>query len=176
MKLALVIAVLVLATAIACRREVRGFEQATPGRTWPDAVALTDFHAGGPRPAPATPGPYREQAYDISQGKQLFESYNCVGCHAHGGGAIGPALMDDTWIYGSAPAQIYSTIVDGRPNGMPSFAGMIPEQQVWQIVAYVRSLSGLVPRDAAPSRDDGLPAGRPENRRPRQAPKQTGHR
>ena len=28
--------------------------------------------------------------------------------------------MDDKWIYGSRPEQIYSDIVQGRPNGMPS--------------------------------------------------------
>jgi cytochrome c oxidase cbb3-type subunit 3 len=58
---------------------------------------------------------------------------------------MGPALMDDEWIYGSAPEQIYTTIVEGRPNGMPSFAGRIPSYQVWQLVTYVRSLSGLTP-------------------------------
>jgi cytochrome c oxidase cbb3-type subunit 3 len=69
---------------------------------------------------------------------------------------MGPALMDSLWIYGSDPANIYATIVQGRPNGMPSFRGKISEQQIWQIVAYVRSLSGLVRADVAPSRSDEL--------------------
>ena len=43
----------------------------------------------------------------------------------------------------------------GRPNGMPSFRGRIPEDQIWQLVAYVRSLSGLrAASDAAPRGDD----------------------
>src|SRR5689334_2564830 len=46
---------------------------------------------------------YQGNAYALSQGKHLFEWFNCVGCHAHGGGAIGPPLMDADWIYGSAP-------------------------------------------------------------------------
>ncbi len=46
--------------------------------------------------------------------------------------------MDDKWIYGAHPAQIYSSIVQGRPNGMPAFADRVPEQQVWQLVAYVQ--------------------------------------
>ena len=37
------------------------------------------------------------------QGKRLFSWYNCIGCHANGGGGIGPPLMDDEWIYGSRP-------------------------------------------------------------------------
>ncbi len=36
------------------------------------------------------------------------------------------------------PENIYATIINGRPNGMPAFGGKIPPQQVWQIVAYVQ--------------------------------------
>jgi cytochrome c oxidase cbb3-type subunit 3 len=64
--------------------------------------------------------------------------------------------MDAQWIYGDQPENIFSTIVEGRPNGMPSFRGRIPTQQVWQLVAYVRSLSGQISKDAAPSRSDHL--------------------
>jgi cytochrome c oxidase cbb3-type subunit 3 len=71
--------------------------------------------------------------------------------------------MDARWIYGSAPDNIYSTIVEGRPNGMPAFRGKVPQQQVWQLVAYVRSLSGLAPSDAAPSRGDEMRTRRPES-------------
>ena len=65
---------------------------------------------------------------------------------------MGPPLMDDEWIYGSEPQNIYATIVEGRPNGMPSFRGKIPDQQVWELVAYVRSMSGLLRQDVAPPR------------------------
>ena len=62
--------------------------------------------------------------------------------------------MDDKWIYGSDPQNIFETVVEGRPNGMPSFKGRIPEDQAWQIVAYVRSMAGLAAKNAAPSRTD----------------------
>jgi cytochrome c oxidase cbb3-type subunit 3 len=48
---------------------------------------------------------------------------------------------------------------------MPSFRGRIPEEQAWQIVAYVRSMSGLVSSDSAPNRGDTLLGGPPENLR-----------
>ena len=83
---------------------------------------------------------------------------NCNGCHAAGGGAMGPALMDETWIYGSGPQNIYATIMEGRPNGMPSFRGRIPDEQAWQIVAYVRSLADMAPKDVVPARGDGIQA------------------
>ena len=47
---------------------------------------------------------------------------NCVGCHCHGGGGMGPALMDDQWRYGGRIDQIAATIAEGRPNGMPVVA------------------------------------------------------
>jgi cytochrome c oxidase cbb3-type subunit 3 len=46
-----------------------------------------------------------------------------------------------TWIYGGRLTQIQQSIVEGRPNGMPAWGGKIPDQQIWQIAAYVRSMS-----------------------------------
>jgi cytochrome c oxidase cbb3-type subunit 3 len=46
---------------------------------------------------------------------------------------------------------------------MPSFQRKIPDDQVWQLVAYVRALGGLAPKDAAPGRNDEMHVGRPEN-------------
>lgn len=71
---------------------------------------------------------------------------------------MGPALMDDKWIYGSSIENIAATIREGRPNGMPSFRGKIPDQQVFQIAAYVRSLSGNEPQSATPARSDRMNA------------------
>jgi len=68
-------------------------------------------------------------------------------------------------VYGKDPQTIFATIMEGRPNGMPSFRGRIPEEQAWQIVAYVRSMSGLVSSQAAPNRGDTLLGAPPENLR-----------
>lgn len=87
---------------------------------------------------------------------------------------MGPALMDDQWIYGHEADQIYRTIVEGRPNGMPTFRGKIPDYQVWQLAAYVRSMSGFAPKDAAPSRSDHMSGKPPESSTPRQTPKNAG--
>jgi cytochrome c oxidase cbb3-type subunit 3 len=78
--------------------------------------------------------------------------------------------MDDVWIYGSEPQNIYATIVQGRPNGMPSFRGKIPDQQVWEIVAFVRSLSGQLPKDVAPGRSDEMYAHKPPSSTPKEQP------
>jgi cytochrome c oxidase cbb3-type subunit 3 len=77
----------------------------------------------------------------VNTGKRLFQQYNCSGCHSNGGGGMGPSLMDDEWIYGGRLEQIHDTLVEGRPNGMPSWGGKVPDQQLWQLAAYVRSMS-----------------------------------
>ncbi|MDR7118048.1 c-type cytochrome [Caulobacter sp. BE254] len=78
---------------------------------------------------------------EIDRGERLYQLFNCDGCHARGGGDISPVLMDDTWRYGGDPASIRASIAEGRPNGMPAFAGIIPRRQIVQIAAYVRSMS-----------------------------------
>jgi cytochrome c oxidase cbb3-type subunit III len=142
--------------AVSCKREQRGYRVDPPSAGAIDAITLTDLHAGHGNPDPPLKNDYEENSYAISQGQHLYNSFNCSGCHAHGGGDKGPALMDDKWIYGSRPEQIFATIVEGRPNGMPAFRGHIPDFQVWELVAYVRSLSGLVPKQPAPGRDDHM--------------------
>jgi cytochrome c oxidase cbb3-type subunit III len=122
-----------------------------------------------PAAAASSPAPqrtrYEENAYAVSQGKMLFRWFNCNGCHAAGGGGMGPALMDDAWRYGRESQSVYASIMQGRPNGMPAFRGRITDDQAWQLVAYVRSMSGLLAKDVAPGRNDGIAAGEPENMR-----------
>lgn len=165
---------LVMITA-GCERERRDFTMPN-GEHLTQATRITPLQPGMPSQFPSVDSPYQDNAYGLSEGKRLFAAYNCNGCHANGGGGIGPALMDHRWIYGSRPEQIFATIVQGRPNGMPSFGGRVPEQQVWQLVAYVQSMSGNVPTDAAPSRNDDMSTAKPEMRRERQPAVQTGHR
>jgi len=86
-------------------------------------------------------GAYYDNPQAVNDGKRLFTQYNCSGCHSSGGGGMGPSLMDGQWIYGGRLEQIHQTLVEGRPNGMPSWGGKVPDQQLWEIAAYVRSLS-----------------------------------
>jgi cytochrome c oxidase cbb3-type subunit 3 len=154
---------LALSMLFACRREERPLNVPPPNANRIYAVRLPTVQPGVVLADTHATNAYEENAYALNQGKTLFSQYNCVGCHSHGGGGMGPPLMDSTWIYGSAPEQVFATIVEGRPNGMPSFRGRIPDFQVWQLVAYVRSMSGLVPFTAATGRADRLYPGEPEN-------------
>src|SRR4051812_39181840 len=87
----------------ACEREERGFRVKTPDSNRIQAKQLTEFTAGQALAISSVNNEYEKNALALSEGKRLFEQMNCVGCHAHGGGSIGPALMDDKWIYGSRP-------------------------------------------------------------------------
>jgi cytochrome c oxidase cbb3-type subunit 3 len=169
--LKLIFLLVMVAVFIACGREERGFRVRPPEAQRIDSKQLTTLHAGEPNPRQPVTNEYEGNAFAMSEGKRLFSQMNCVGCHAHGGGGMGPALMDSKWIYGSEPEQIFATIVEGRPNGMPSFRGKLPDYQIWQLAAYVRSLSGLTPKDAAPSRDDDLQSNEPENSKEKETPK-----
>jgi cytochrome c oxidase cbb3-type subunit 3 len=154
---ALILACACICTASACKREERRFSEIAAYANPATTVAQRK-------------NPYEDNAWAINEGARWFQWFNCAGCHSQGGGGMGVALMDGAWRYGSSAPEIYQSIVQGRPNGMPSFAGKIPEQQVWQLVAYVRSLSGLQRMDTRPGRNDDISAHPPPAMLDRQKP------
>jgi cytochrome c oxidase cbb3-type subunit 3 len=168
----LVVAMALVLLALACERESRPAEKLASAVTQPPT--LSDLFPGGTPPPGSDVSPFQQNAWGMAEGKRLFSYYNCSGCHANGGGGMGPALMDDKWIYGSHPTAIFSSIVEGRPNGMPAWRNKIADAQVWQIVAYVQSMSGQAPQAAMPSRSDHMRASTPENARRAQTPVRTG--
>jgi len=138
----------------------------------PLSVAVTTLFPGGGSPPPESPlvKVYQGNLQYISEGRRLFTWYNCYGCHANGGGGMGPALMNDQWRYGGRLDQIYASISQGRPNGMPSWAGKLPDAQIWEIAAFVRSLSSpaspntgqTTPTPTPPPPPVGVPPPKPE--------------
>src|SRR5271166_1959334 len=108
----------------------------------PESVSVTGlFPNGGAPPAQDPVGArFEESKLAIADGKQLFNQMNCTGCHFNGGGGMGPALMSGHWRYGGQMDQIYESIAQGRPNGMPSWQFVLQPQQIWELAAYVKSL------------------------------------
>ncbi len=150
------LAVLLAFGMVACKREQRRFRETPPAATASNSIVMSALQPGPAVVETGIRNPYEDNAYAVSEGKRLFDQMNCSGCHSHGGGGIGPPLTDDEWIYGSDPQNIFSTIVEGRPNGMPSFRGKIPNYQVWELVAYVRALGGLQGKAVRTTRDDHM--------------------
>jgi len=145
--------VLVLVGCDREQRQTRGkpLAETIPASASPDTVFPGDANLPKADPRAAA---YEGNAAAISEGQRLYNWMNCSGCHFHGGGGMGVALMDDKWRYGGRIDQIVATIVEGRPNGMPSFRGRLTGQQVWQLAAYVRTLSGQERKDAVSARAD----------------------
>src|SRR5512132_1185179 len=89
-----------------CNRERRDVRP-QPARVavYRDAALQSELLPGGPLPQAQVTNPYHGTAYSVNEGSRLFNSYNCSGCHANGGGAIGPPLIKQQWLYGDQPAQ-----------------------------------------------------------------------
>jgi cytochrome c oxidase cbb3-type subunit 3 len=89
----------------------------------------------------ARTNPFADNPVALQDGRRLFDWYNCSGCHGgHAGGGMGPSLRDTVWLYGNSDVQIYDSIAEGRSNGMPAWGSKIPQDQIWQLVAYIKSM------------------------------------
>lgn len=86
----------------------------------------------------------------VQRGQRLYLNYcsTCHGSDAKGGRGF-PNLADGDWLYGSEPAAIEATILNGRNGIMPAFELVLGNEGVENVSAYVMSLSG---RQADPSR------------------------
>ena len=85
--------------------------------------------------------PYEGNATVAATGAKLYVAYNCIDCHgADGSGAMGPSLADGRWHFGGSAAEVYESIYQGRPDGMPAWGSLLSSDQIWTLVTYVRSL------------------------------------
>ena len=87
-----------------------------------------------------TANPLAGNASAIEAGHGLFGKMNCAGCHAYDlTGGMGPDLTDPSWQYGGKPGEIYHTIAEGTPRGMPAWKDKLTPEQIWQLVDYIVS-------------------------------------
>lgn len=135
-KFLLLSSVLIAFGLVSCQQR----PNATQGALPPMFVPVGPVPGYGAVPVVAT-NPYAHDPVAIQQGRKLFIWFNCYGCHGgHGGGGMGPSLRDQDWIYGSTDADIFDSIAEGRGKGMPAWGLKIPEEQIWQLVAYIKSM------------------------------------
>jgi mxaJ protein len=78
----------------------------------------------------------------IAQGKMLYFQIGCQGCHGGGGGGgMAASLIDDTWKFGSDDETLYKLIKGQIPQQtMPVVYSTLPDEQVWQILSFIRSV------------------------------------
>ncbi len=123
-------------------------------------VALGDIAGAGNNTAESNvKSPYWGDMAAIKEGHDLFISMNCAGCHGYDlKGGMGPDLTDTYWRYGGAPADMYKSIFEGRPQGMPAWGRSIPPAMIWKVVSYIESKGGAFPAalaDRARQGDEG---------------------
>jgi cytochrome c oxidase cbb3-type subunit 3 len=117
-----------------------------PGTVLTSSAPVPIPTAVGPVPGPPDqqpPGqvnPFANDRAAAGEGRQLFNRFNCSGCHGdHGGGGMGPSLRDVDWLYGKTDPQVFSSIAEGRAHGMPSWGTKLNDDQIWKLVAYIKS-------------------------------------
>ena len=116
-------------TADSMARMIAHPEHIRPGQTKPRGTVLRNPHAGS--------------ASAVATGAKLFIAYNCLDCHgADGSGAMAPSLADGRWHFGGDDSELFESIYQGRPDGMPAWGSTIAPDQIWMLVSYVKSLNG----------------------------------
>ena len=105
-------------------------------------VPVVNITPGGVNVRPNIENPVAKDSSSVERGMRYFIQFNCVGCHApNGGGGMGPALSKGFFKYREEPANIFLTISQGRPAGMPSWGASLPDEVIWDLVSYVKSIS-----------------------------------
>jgi len=105
-------------------------------------VPVTHLFPGAQPSSPTIKNPAQGDPKALERGMTYYVNLNCVGCHApNGGGGMGPALSNNLFIYGSQPENIYLSIYQGRPNGMPAWGAVLPDSVIWDLVTYIGKIS-----------------------------------
>ncbi|HEX2253508.1 MAG TPA: cytochrome c [Thermoanaerobaculia bacterium] len=108
-----------------------------------------DFGLPPPYDALVVPAERLDSEAAVRRGRALYLSY-CAMCHGPEGRGDGPRagilasrprdMTSPRWQAAMSPRRTYAAIHAGRPaSGMPSWRSL-DEEQIWDLVAYVRSL------------------------------------
>lgn len=111
-------------------------------------AALLAMPAAGAGQAPATENPFTSPA-DLADGEKLYRS-QCTICHGRSGrGDRGPDLTRGVFRHAPSDAALFRVLRRGVPGtDMPGiYQG---ERAIWQLVAFVRSLSAAGSPDDVP--------------------------
>ena len=83
--------------------------------------------------------PFESKPEAVKEGEKIFDA-KCSECHMDGTGGAGPDLTDDKWIYGGSDAEVFETISYGRKGGMPSWKSDLGADNIWKVIAFIRSI------------------------------------
>lgn len=87
-------------------------------------------------------------ATNLGTGKGIFLK-NCASCHKdNGSGDNGPNLTDKMWIYGFDIKDVFSSVKNGRPGGMPEHNSKLNPVEIQQVASFVLSLPEAAGKEA----------------------------
>ena len=100
--------------------------------------------------------PFAGDPQAAKMGESQFRA-NCAFCHGLGarGGGRGPDLTRAQKRHGNADADLFRTINEGvpgtamPPNGATQQGVGMTEAEIWQVIAYIRSVQKKAPSEAA---------------------------
>jgi mono/diheme cytochrome c family protein len=116
-------------------------------------------------PKGALKSPYTDIWAVAEQGRQIYRSLDCGGCHGGGGGGgMAAPLSNEVWIYGNDDDTLFRLITLGTgslsiDNGftaqgfvrkgsenvvgpMPPYGKIVKrEEDIWKMIAWIRSLA-----------------------------------
>lgn len=125
------------------------------------AKELSDIKALAPKVAPQSEVKAEElialtkDATHLASGKEVFVA-KCMPCHGpEGQGIVGPNLTDDFWIHGGKITDTYRTVNVGVVDkGMLAWKGLLPDEQIRDVVAYIYTLRGTHPANPKEAQGD----------------------
>lgn len=110
------------------------------------AVATTEDNWTAPARASAKKNPVGADAASIARGKTLYTS-ECFTCHGTTGKGDGPQAKDLeknpgnlTNLQGQSDGALFWKVSEGK-KPMPTFTSKLSEQQRWDVVNYIKTLS-----------------------------------
>jgi cytochrome c-L len=109
----------------------------------PDTPAVKKFKITGHNP-------YNEDKEVNNRGYTIFATA-CSGCHGHlAEGKLGPALADDYWTYPKnlTDKGLFETLYGGAEGMMGPQKGLISQDEMLQIMSWIRSIYSGDPKKA----------------------------
>jgi mono/diheme cytochrome c family protein len=121
------------------------------------AGLMTPIQRAESAPRGSLKNPYNpSQADRVAEGKELFQSYSCSGCHGGtGGGGMCPPVNGEVWFYGLEDDTLFRLVtlgsvgmqqqgfdrLGGQGLQMPPFGALIKsDDELWKILTWIRSV------------------------------------
>jgi len=92
--------------------------------------------------APPKLNPFTGDTAMVAEGRTLYFQIGCQGCHGGGGGGgMATSVIDDAWTFGSDDEVLFRLIKgEIREQTMPTVYSVLEDDEVWKILAFIRSV------------------------------------